>query len=250
MDAVIRTQELDGARRDGQVQGRRLADKQQVAASEILDAAARAFRQRGFAATSIDDIADVMGCTKGRVYHYYRTKADLFIGIHHRALTWALEAVAPVAERTDLSPTERFREMVRRHAMHLMEHTDYMGPAQYHTDVNLAREGRMRDNALKEIFDMRHQFESYFVSVIGAGMASGEFRRGDPANVAKAALGAVNWMSVWFHTDHPANSVEGRESIADEFATFALHGVLADRPPNAGYRWRPITSPREGEPTE
>src|SRR5262245_28414738 len=102
------------------VRGRVLDEKQRASASEILDAAAKAFSQRGHAATSIDDVADVLGCTKGRIYHYFRTKGDLFIGIHRQSVEWALEAVAPVAERADLDPAQRLREMVRRHAMHLM----------------------------------------------------------------------------------------------------------------------------------
>ncbi|MGE0306361.1 MAG: TetR family transcriptional regulator [Acidimicrobiia bacterium] len=207
---------------------RRLATKQQASATEILDAAAKAFRRRGYSATSIDDVADILGCTKGRVYHYYRTKGDLFIGIHRRALVWALESVGPIAERTDLSATARLQEMVRRHALHLMEHTDYMGPAQYHAEVNLAREGRSKDNSVHDIWEMRQRFESYFVSVIGAGMAAGEFRQGDPALIAKAVLGIANWMSVWFHAGLPSNTPEGRDLIASEFSTFALRGVIKE----------------------
>jgi AcrR family transcriptional regulator len=204
----------------------RLANKQVASANEILDAAAKAFRRRGFSATSIDDIADILGCTKGRVYHYYRTKGELFIGIHRRALVWALESVEPVAERTDLPAFERLEEMVRRHALHMMEHTDYMGPAQYHVEVNLAREGRTKDTTVREIFEMRQRFESHFVAVIGAGMASGELRQGDPSLIAKMVLGAVNWMSVWFHSELPADTPEGRDLIAGEFTTFAMQGVL------------------------
>lgn len=214
---------------DGGVRsGRRLTTKKREAnASEILDAAAIAFGRRGYSATSIDDVADVLGCTKGRVYHYFRTKGDLFIGIHRRALVWALEAVEPVAQQSDRTPSDRLREMVRRHALHLMEHADYMGPAQYHTEVNLAREGRSKDAAIREIFEMRHRFESYFATVLAAGMDSGEFRAGDAAILTKAVLGSVNWMSVWYRTGSAFDTPDGRELIAEEFSTFVLNGMLA-----------------------
>ncbi len=47
----------------------------------ILDAAAAAFARRGYLATSIDAIADELGATKGRVYHYYRGKAEVFLDV-------------------------------------------------------------------------------------------------------------------------------------------------------------------------
>ena len=44
----------------------------------ILDAAALCFMERGFNATSIDDIARRLSATKGMVYHYFSSKAELF----------------------------------------------------------------------------------------------------------------------------------------------------------------------------
>ena len=214
----------EGALRN-QRRERRLADKQQASSEEILDAAAKAFARRGYAATSIDDVAEELGCTKGRVYHYFRTKGELFIGIHHRSLVWALEAVEPVMARTDLAPDARLRELVRRHAMHLMEHTDYMGPSQYHTEMNLAREGRHKDAAVQAIFEMRHRFEAIFVKTIEDGTKKGLFRKGDASLQAKAILGSVNWMSVWFRSGIALDTQKGREKVAEEFSLVALHGL-------------------------
>lgn len=207
---------------------RPLAQKQQASSSEILDAAAKAFARRGYSATSIDDIADELGCTKGRIYHYFRAKGDLFIGIHRRALEWALEAIEPHVERRDLSPTERLRLMVRGHITHMMEHTDYMGPSQYHTEVNLAREGRDRDGAVEEIFRMRRAFEKHFVDVISEGVSAGEFRPCDPSLMAKAVLGPGNWMSVWYHAGSKRDTARGRSEIAEQFSDFVVSGLLAD----------------------
>ncbi len=44
----------------------------------ILETAAQCFMEQGFATTSIDDVARRMGSTKGRIYHYYSSKTDLF----------------------------------------------------------------------------------------------------------------------------------------------------------------------------
>ncbi|MFC4048087.1 TetR family transcriptional regulator [Actinomadura syzygii] len=205
----------------------KLTSKRQASAREILDAAATAFSERGYAATSIDDVADVLGCTKGRIYHYFRTKGDLFIGIHQQALEWALEAVGPTAERDDLGPEEKLREMVHHHAMHLMNRADYMGPAQYQIEMNLAGEGRNKEEQMARIMKMRRQFEAYFTAVVKEGIEAGVFRDTDVNTLVKAVLGTVNWMHAWFRPGGPRDSAAERERTAARLAEYAVRGVLA-----------------------
>ncbi|TYB48214.1 TetR/AcrR family transcriptional regulator [Actinomadura chibensis] len=205
----------------------KLTSKRQASAREILDAAATAFSERGYAATSIDDVADVLGCTKGRIYHYFRTKGDLFIGIHQQALEWALEAVGPTAERDDLGPEEKLREMVHHHAMHLMNRANYMGPAQYQIEMNLAGEGRNKEEQMARIMKMRRQFEAYFTAVVKEGIEAGVFRDTDVNTLVKAVLGTVNWMHAWFRPGGPRDSAAERERTAARLAEYAVRGVLA-----------------------
>ncbi|WP_327152030.1 TetR/AcrR family transcriptional regulator [Nocardia sp. NBC_01329] len=205
----------------------KLDPKKQASAREILDAAAKAFSERGYAATSIDDVADLLGATKGRIYHYFRTKGDLFVGIHHQALEWALEAVGPVAERDDIGPRDKLHAMVQQHAMHLMNRHTYMGPAQHQIEMGLASEGRHKEEAIAQIRAMRRQFEEYYVEVIKDGIAAGVFRDADANILVKAVLGTVNWMHVWFQADGPRDSAAERERIAAEIAEYSVRGVIA-----------------------
>lgn len=206
---------------------RALDAKRQMSAHEILDAAAKAFSERGYAATSIDDVADVLGCTKGRIYHYFRTKGELFIGIHHQGLEWALEAIGPTAERSDLEPLEKLREMVRRHAIHMMEHHTYMGPGQFQIELSLAGEGRNQDAAMATIRKMRRTFEDHYVTAIKDGIAAGVIRDTDVNLVTKALLGSVNWMHVWYRPGGSRDTAAHRDRIAAVFADYAMCGLTA-----------------------
>src|SRR3546814_4492904 len=49
--------------------------------ARIPEAAAGAFMERGYAATTLDDIAALLGNTKGQIYHYYRSKLDLYFDV-------------------------------------------------------------------------------------------------------------------------------------------------------------------------
>ena len=51
------------------------------ARTDILQTAAECFTERGYAETSIDDVARRLGCTKGRIYHFFASKVDLFCSV-------------------------------------------------------------------------------------------------------------------------------------------------------------------------
>lgn len=213
-----------------------LRSRQKASREEVLAAAAEAFIERGFAATSIDDIADRLGCTKGRVYHYFRTKGELFLGVHHRALEMALAAVEPIFE-SDAPAGERLHQMAVAHARLMMEESSYMRIAVQHAEMSLAMEGRTPRSAPDEVFTMRERYESMFEDVIAEGMAAGEFRAGNASLMAKACLGSLNWMSVWYRPGPQAGS-RTRAKTADipvEFALFVTKGLLvrADDSPRA-----------------
>src|SRR4051812_50087924 len=66
---------------------------------EILRAAAELFMEFGYAATSIDAVAERLGATKGRIYHHYRSKADLFLDVQMAAMTRLAAEGEPIARR-------------------------------------------------------------------------------------------------------------------------------------------------------
>src|SRR4029078_7144159 len=64
--------------------------------ADILRAAAICFMQRGYAASSIDDVARRLGSTKGRIYHHYPSKADLFADVFRVGMDMNFAAIEPV----------------------------------------------------------------------------------------------------------------------------------------------------------
>src|SRR5437762_9538872 len=82
---------------------------------EICRTAAQIFRQRGFDATSVSDIAQALGLTKAGLYHYFESKEALLFEI----MTFGLdrvrdEVIEPVRAIRD--PEERLRQLIVRHA--------------------------------------------------------------------------------------------------------------------------------------
>ncbi len=88
---------------------------------EVLDAAAACFMEQGFHATSIDVVARRINATKGRVYHHYQSKTDLFFDVHRLRMSMLFDAVEPAAS-TAGDPLQILATMMRAHALALLEH--------------------------------------------------------------------------------------------------------------------------------
>jgi TetR/AcrR family acrAB operon transcriptional repressor len=57
---------------------RKTKEQALVTRGQLLDAAERAFRERGVGHTTLAEVADEAGVTRGAIYHHFRSKADLF----------------------------------------------------------------------------------------------------------------------------------------------------------------------------
>lgn len=207
---------------------RTLSARQMASRNAVLAAAADAFTTRGYAATSIDDIADRLGATKGRIYHYFRTKGEIFVGIHRRALELSIASIRPCLDGEG-SAVERLRAMAGAHANLMMTETSFMRLAVQHAEMSLAGEGRTRQKEIDEIFELRDTYESFFEQVIREGVDAGELTTSEPGLMAKAVLGSLNWMSVWYNPRADGNSARKQE-IAEAMATFVVNGLGPRRP--------------------
>jgi hypothetical protein len=139
----------------------------------------------------------------------------------------AINAVGPLAEQ-DAPALGRLFKMAEAHARLMMEETSYMRLAVQHAEMSLALEGRTPRQALTDVFSLRQRYEAIFESVIDDGVKAGEFRDVNPSLMAKACLGSLNWMSVWYRpgANRSRNRLKSNE-IATEFAEFVTRGLQA-----------------------
>ena len=81
---------------------------------EILRTAARLFQQRGYDATSMNDVAAALKLSKGGLYHHFQSKDEILFEIMNHAMEITQELVmAPV--RRIVGPEERLRALIRLH---------------------------------------------------------------------------------------------------------------------------------------
>lgn len=191
---------------------------------DILDAAAAAFTRAGYAATSIDDIADELGATKGRVYHYYRAKADIFLDVILAGMAELIQRIEPVAAGRDLMPADRLWRMAYEHADLMMTSNSFQRVAVQGIEMHRLESSATQRAALEQVIELRDQYEGYFAQVIQEGRGAKVFRDVDVPLATRSVLGALNWISIWYDPDRGGPDTVARVSRAN--ADFVLNALL------------------------
>ena len=93
---------------------------------QLLEAATTLFLEQGFAKTTIQQIADQVGISKGAVYLHFRSKSQLLIAIMQGLGDSIIEKVKEIRDRDDLSPREQLRAQLRYHFDEVLEHQQLM----------------------------------------------------------------------------------------------------------------------------
>jgi len=195
--------------------------------TEIVEAAAHCFMERGYHATGIDDVARRLGCTKGRIYHHYASKTDLFFAVHREGMARlfaAQEAILPLPDDT----LEGLAAMLHAHARAMLEHHTYETVVAQGVQVHRfeATTPDQRETMAALIAE-RDRFEALFTDRLRLGIAQGEIRESDVPVTVKILLGALQWSIIWYRP-RPDDDAARRTDLAARMVAPLVEGL---RPP-------------------
>jgi len=193
------------------VPGRRVR-RRDARRDAILRAAAGMFRERGFADTGMRDIAEAADLSPANLYHYFGGKDEILYYCQDRALDRMLAALAN-ARRQPVSSAEKVGLVVRAHLSTML---DVVEGASAHLQVD-ALSPPLRAKIVRK----RDRYEHGLRKLIEEGIARGEVVAPDPALVARAILGALNWSVTWFRPD----GAQSASVVADHIAGFLVRGL-------------------------
>ena len=91
----------------------------------MIAGAARVFAERGYAETSVAELAEALGLATGAIYHYFSGKEDLLIAICDQLMDPLLAQAEELIGGAD-PPEQRLRALVQLWVAHVIEHRDHL----------------------------------------------------------------------------------------------------------------------------
>jgi len=199
------------------VQGRRL----------ILDAAARLFRNEGYASTSLRDIAAACGVTTGSIYHHFASKEEIVSEVLRIGVEWVAEEVRCAVMA--LNPASDARTIlhaaVYAHLHGLLELQDY-------TSANVRIFGQVPPSIREKHIVTRNAYETYWHKLLLRCAAQGGFNPARNLRLTRLFLiNALNGSLEWYKP-----GITSTRALAHELTELFLNGLIESSDPNARQR--------------
>lgn len=177
-------------------------------------AALRLFKEKGYHATSMRDIANAVGINKGSLYSYIKSKEDLLIPVFEQAQGVLLVELEQIAADSSLRPTERLKRALHAHVTAVADNLDVL-------TVYLSEWRQLATESLATNRAQRERHARLFHQILLDGVETGEFRPMDTRTVMLGMIGMCNYLFRWYRPDGRLTP----DQIADELIEMVMRGV-------------------------
>jgi len=174
---------------------------------EIIQSALSIIAEKGYHATTMEDVAAKLLMTKGSVYYYFKDKQDLLFKSQKMLLEQSIQNIEEIMSK-ELPIIEKLQKVMVVHIEFLItERTGFaMGarPDQF-----------FAGDQLQEIISLRQKYSHCIDKLIAQGIESGYFNKVDTKIVRNIILGAMNYVIEWYSSDGSKDKNELAKSISD-----------------------------------
>ncbi len=160
--------------------------------AEVLETAAKVFARRGYAAATVQDVADELGMLKGSIYYYIKSKEDLLFRLLN-AVHDDVDAVLQEAILVEgLNPLERLLLYVRNQCTYNLN--NLVRISVYYHDLD-----QLGDERREEILRRRRAHENYIVKLVREAQEQGLIDdKRDARLLSYNVFAALIWPYRWF----------------------------------------------------
>ncbi|HET6736297.1 TetR/AcrR family transcriptional regulator [Mycobacterium sp.] len=197
--------------------------RKELVENQMYETAVKLFALRGFAGTSLQDIADEMGITRPALYYYVESKDDILAKLVTEITETNTAEILDLATDSNLEPVARLSRIA-----YVMAYNRALHPTRF---LLLERsEGELSEGLAKVHEENKRAMLRSIIELIKQGIDRGQFRPVNPRSAALAVIGMCNWVAWWFHEDDRSVA----KQVAIEIADMAVASLLQSSARNTG----------------
>lgn len=184
---------------------------------EIIAVAARLFKEKGYRATTLEDIAVAVGMLKGSLYYYIQSKEELLYIVVREPVRQAYKKLEEIVH-SDAPIKTKIAQAVANHLTLFHQHYPHM--AVYLHDYH-----HLLQKLQKDSIETPKHYQRLWATLLQQGIDAGELRTDLDVNVTGyAILGMCNWVYRWYNPEGKLSA----EAIATIFSKIILDGVSGE----------------------
>ncbi|MCG9880250.1 MAG: TetR/AcrR family transcriptional regulator [Bacteroidia bacterium] len=184
-----------------------------ISKEQIVAAAAKLFKQKGYTSSSMRDIAAALNIEAASLYHHIKNKEEILDII---CFDMAKRFSGAIAEVNDIyfNAEEKLRKAILHHVEIITEDID--------KSAVFLREWRsLPENSLQDFMLLRNQYETEFTRIVENGIEEDVFEAVDKKFAVLSILSSVNWINEWYQADGKMKPQE----IAQRISDFVMGGL-------------------------
>lgn len=180
---------------------------------QIAEIAQNLFREKGFTASSMRDIAREAGVEAPSLYSHFKSKDEILAFICFRIADDFFEAQEPILNSIS-DPVDKLNRLITEHINVIIQNIDASA-------VFFNEWSHLKEPALSEFVAMRERYEKGMHDVIQEGITSGDFRMTDERFAVRLLFSVINGVHEWYKTSGKISPDE----IGEQMSEFILNGL-------------------------
>lgn len=187
--------------------------------AELLDVAIALFYEKGYAHTTLQDIADRMGFTKAAIYYYAKNKEDLLVEIYTAIVAPAITNARELAAAPATDGATRFISLIEQHLQTFLRNVEANAVFEVQ-HFSLSKPAKRRIQALGR------EYNNVLRKVYESGIADGSIRPQNSTIAVNAIIAICNSVHRWYRPRGRSSA----DQVIDQLVAIVATGIRTPAP--------------------
>jgi AcrR family transcriptional regulator len=191
------------------IQGKKNSTKKEV----ILEKASKLFREKGFGAASMRDLAEHVGVEAASLYNHIQSKAEILQTICFKVANEFMSNLEAV-ESSDQNTLKKMEAIIRLHIRMMLDQYEYVFIADHEWR-------HLPEPYLSNFLNQRRNYRKRLGDIIDEGITKGEMKSIDPYVAVLTILSAISGIDSWQRSRKSTNA----EALETNMVKYLIEGL-------------------------